>query len=856
MRDVPARQQTLRATIAWSYDLLDEDERRLFEALAVFVGGCGGQDAEAVTGASSSAIRSFVDKNLVRRDGDRLAMLETIREYAVEKLEDSGSAEEVRRRHAEHFLGLAEAGEEVRRTPGEVDWWNRLDVDRDNLRAAFGWWLQHDPRSRAGSSRVSSVTGTRAAITRKVPSRTSACSTWWSCRIPTERACSPSLPPSSSARRRLERARTLAEDSLDLRRLLGDRDAIGPFSRHAGDDPRRGGGALLGSAAAGGERGAGTGRRRPRPPGLHVVEPRRRPLIGRELECFHEVGHEVLDLARKVGDTIHREGDTRPILGLAAVLGDDPVSGAARFAESLDLARELGDPLGLLESIEGVAAAAAASGWAIEAARLLGAAEALAREEKLVLESVSRLVHDRALEAIRVSADEDQLRGTWSAGATLDADEAAAEAAEVAAALVRGGPAKVLSSPDRGNFILMELDRRRLKDQIHSSTGSEHEAMGEQGTLERLDRGRRGIWRRLWPAGAWPCFPHAVSSTAAPGRRGRPWVPRQRRRPRSGDHRPPCLHRRDGGCPEACLAGEEPSAWPFWGIQGPGIDGREEWRDDRSLISFRHFWEAETQRRGSSRPRSSSAIRTSQAVSRTSYRASTSSRSSWKMPSSCRPRTRSTTGSVRRSARAVTASRPGRPRARTRDDRVGHGAPRPRRLCRLDAHCVEAKSDARDAGQVFRHLRGELLGRSSTWPTPTQRSCTSPRADVGSGAARRVAARLTPAAALYVGCDQEHVLRASGIRQRLAALEPTCSARAAGVRAFGLSDGLGALGSCTVNAMAETAPAVMAVGSATASVQREQLFLDLTSPRASVTAPSSPLRRSFRPIDDVGLPWR
>ena len=441
MRDVPARQQTLRATIAWSYDLLDEDERRLFEALGAFFGGCGSQDAEAVTGASSSAIRSLVDKNLVRRDGPRFAMLETIREYALEKLEESGSAEEVRRRHAEHFLGLAEAGEEVRRTPGEVDWWNRLDVDRDNLRAAFGWWLEHDPavagRLVEGVFRFWYTRGhyEEGALAYERVLEVAELSD-------PDRARLLSFASAFEfARRRLELARALAEESLELRRLLGDRDAIARSLVMFGtilveEEAHDSALPLL-------EESVALARAVDDPVLLAFTSSNLAAalLSARELERFREVGHEALDLARKVGDTI-TEKATLLNLGLAAVLGDDPVSGAARFAESLDLARELGDPLGLLECIEGVAAAAAASGRAIEAARLFGAAEALAREEKLVLESVSRLVHDRALEAIRARLDEDQLREGWRAGAKLDADEAAAEAAGVAAALVRPSTAR------------------------------------------------------------------------------------------------------------------------------------------------------------------------------------------------------------------------------------------------------------------------------------------------------------------------------------------------------------------------------------------------------------------------------
>jgi predicted ATPase len=109
-RGVDPRQQTLRATIEWSNELLIEDEQRLFARLSVFAGGCTLESAEGVCDADLDTLESLVDKSLVRvREGDRFWMLETIREYAVERLEESGEAEMLQRRHAEHFLALAEA---------------------------------------------------------------------------------------------------------------------------------------------------------------------------------------------------------------------------------------------------------------------------------------------------------------------------------------------------------------------------------------------------------------------------------------------------------------------------------------------------------------------------------------------------------------------------------------------------------------------------------------------------------------------------------------------------------------------------------------------------------------------------
>jgi predicted ATPase/class 3 adenylate cyclase len=138
-RDAEARQQTLRAAIAWSHELLTEDEQRLFARLAVFAGGSTLEAAEQITDADLDTLQSLVDKSLVRvREGNRFWMLETIREYAVEQLEESGEAERLRRRHAEYFLELAEETEPLAREvdPATLD---RLEEEADNLRAALDW---------------------------------------------------------------------------------------------------------------------------------------------------------------------------------------------------------------------------------------------------------------------------------------------------------------------------------------------------------------------------------------------------------------------------------------------------------------------------------------------------------------------------------------------------------------------------------------------------------------------------------------------------------------------------------------------------------------------------------------------
>ena len=142
-RDADPRQQTLRATIEWSHDLLNDGERQLFRRLSVFAGGCTYEAAEDVAGGDPDTLQSLLDKNLVRRrDSDhapRYWMLETIREYAAERLGESGEAEDLRRRHAEYFVALAEEAEPHLRKDSEEsrEWLDRLDPEHDNVRAAL-----------------------------------------------------------------------------------------------------------------------------------------------------------------------------------------------------------------------------------------------------------------------------------------------------------------------------------------------------------------------------------------------------------------------------------------------------------------------------------------------------------------------------------------------------------------------------------------------------------------------------------------------------------------------------------------------------------------------------------------------
>jgi predicted ATPase/class 3 adenylate cyclase len=156
-RDVPTRQQTLRNTIEWSYQLLNAWEQQLFRWLSVFVGGCTLQAAEAVCTGSDDGVgqvldgvASLVDKSLLQRmeqtgegsEEPRFLMLETIREYGLELLTANGEGEVTRQAHADYFLRLAEEAEPALKGPLLVAWMERLEQEHDNLRAALQWALE------------------------------------------------------------------------------------------------------------------------------------------------------------------------------------------------------------------------------------------------------------------------------------------------------------------------------------------------------------------------------------------------------------------------------------------------------------------------------------------------------------------------------------------------------------------------------------------------------------------------------------------------------------------------------------------------------------------------------------------
>jgi predicted ATPase/DNA-binding CsgD family transcriptional regulator len=149
-RDAPARQQTLRDTIAWSYQLLDAAEQRLFQRLSVFAGGCTLKAVEAIgdtAGQVFERVASLIDKSMLQQTEEqgeepRLLMLETIRAYGQACLEASGEEEVIRHAHAAYYLRLSETAEQEIEGPQQALWLERLEQEHDNLRTALSWWLE------------------------------------------------------------------------------------------------------------------------------------------------------------------------------------------------------------------------------------------------------------------------------------------------------------------------------------------------------------------------------------------------------------------------------------------------------------------------------------------------------------------------------------------------------------------------------------------------------------------------------------------------------------------------------------------------------------------------------------------
>ena len=427
-RDTDPRQQTLRATIAWSYDLLSAEEQRLFARFAAFVGGCTYDAAEEVAGAHPDVLQSLLDKSLVRkRDslvGPRYWMLETIREYAAERLEALGEADELRRRHAEYFVSLAEEAEPHLRRD-DVDWVRRLDEDRDNLRTTF------DVLEASGESQTTMQLAVAAARYWYLTGL------WPEGRRRIEAALSANDTPTATRARALNEAAAMATLNGDY---AGARDraeqslALSELHDESGMAYAR---FMLGFAAV--EAGD-----------FEVaVEP-----LEESLRSFEDLGDEhywgivAFNLAwalDEVGEserarTLHEEalrraraaGEIRTIVFQSEMLAyalrreGNVTEAFALLKESLPLSRELHDPVVLGDQLRAFASAYAPGVHAELAVRLLAFVMKQYEELGIYLPAYVVKIRDETLEAARTRLDDAAVDGAWEQGRRLTVDEAVA----------------------------------------------------------------------------------------------------------------------------------------------------------------------------------------------------------------------------------------------------------------------------------------------------------------------------------------------------------------------------------------------------------------------------------------------
>jgi len=424
-RDADPRQQTLRATIEWSHELLSDAEQRPFARLAVFAGGSSLGAADEVADAELDILQALVDKSLLRHTQERFWMLETIREYATERLEASGEAEELRRRHAAHFLALAEEAEP--HLPAyRREWLEQLEQEHDNLRAALDWFeisgeTQLALRLAGALSRFWMLRGNLAEGARRLESALRADERLTAARAKALNGASMLAADDATSKLR-------AEEGLALHRTLGDAWGIAQSEL------------MLASAVAG------------------EVMARAQQLYDQSALHFTEVGDEHNALIatrglawacitlgeRERGRALHEENLRRAralsnerieaitlgALAMHALEEGEVEDAVSMLKESHRLHSGLGDPIQTALDVFRFAALLAAKGRAVTAAKVFSSSDALCEEMGFSLSGWDPEFVEGTLTTIRAQLDEAAFTEACERGRTLTADEAAALALE------------------------------------------------------------------------------------------------------------------------------------------------------------------------------------------------------------------------------------------------------------------------------------------------------------------------------------------------------------------------------------------------------------------------------------------
>jgi non-specific serine/threonine protein kinase len=442
------RHQTLRATIDWSYDLLTDPERVLLRRLSVFAGGFTLEAAEAVCSVGElkrsdilDLLGRLVDKSLVIVEADseisetRYRLLETIRQYALEKLVEAGEAPAIRDRHLEFFIKLAEEAE-PKIFSGEAGvWFRRLDKELDNIRAAIEWsttsgkaaaalqmagslvyfWFSHGPLLSEWHDRIQQALSRPEGMERTL-ARAKALNgigfMFWADMYPTDRR--PELEEALSIGRELGdqlniatalrnlgllasiegnyvEARSLLEQSLEVWREMGDEGETGRSWTLI----------YLGDVAL-----------------IQDEVKRARSLYEESISFLRELGdmNFLAYSVRRLGQLAWREGDYKEAMAL--------------YRESLIKNQAVGDPRGVIACLAGFAAIGLAQRKYERAAQIMAAVETQLVSIGIRLLPVDKMEHERNLTLLRTQLDEKILNKFWAKGKAMSLDEAIAFALE------------------------------------------------------------------------------------------------------------------------------------------------------------------------------------------------------------------------------------------------------------------------------------------------------------------------------------------------------------------------------------------------------------------------------------------
>lgn len=453
-RDIPARHQTLRGAIGWSYDLLPPVEQTLFRRLAVFVGGCTVESLEAVcatpplpppaTTQMLNHLNSLVDKNLIYcadgPDGEpRFRMLETIGEFAREALLESGEEATIQEAHAQHIVALVEEIEPQLWGPEQARWIARLTVEQDNVRAALRWLLDHD-----------SYGGIERLLRRLL-------FFWWmqgqmmEARRWAEEALArkADVPQSLRAYALLvmgwaaieqgdDQVATYLEQARDLARAEGNRwieglslvirGFLGPLQ---GDVA--GGIALMWEGQRilremGDEWGVGLSLT-----GLSALS-----ILTSQLDDAERFAEEHVALARRMGD-IRSIGHALDDLAMVALMREDHQRAIAILKESIALSWEVGQLELVSYGLQGLAVAASRE-EPLRAAHLFGAAAAFREAAGVVIWPPRISIYDRALAMAQTALGQPAFEAAWAEGRAMKRAQVVAYALHGNAALSQAHP--------------------------------------------------------------------------------------------------------------------------------------------------------------------------------------------------------------------------------------------------------------------------------------------------------------------------------------------------------------------------------------------------------------------------------